>query len=201
MPRAIRVLSASERRDAAVLDTLILPYAQRQAQKGFVFGLKGTCVELDFVEPVRLRTDDALVLEEGGLVEVVAEAEPLVEARAADLPGLARLAWHLGDRHVPVQVLERRLRLKRDPAIETLLASLGAKLVEIEAPFEPEGGAYAAAAGEHHHHDHHHGHGHHDDHGHHHHDHDDHHHDHAHPPDHGHHHHDHHEHTDDRKRG
>lgn len=177
MPRATRVLPASERRDGAVVDTLILPYAQRQAQKGFLFGVKGTCVELDFAEPVRLRTDDALVLEEGGLVEVVAEPEPLIEARAADLPGLARLAWHLGDRHVPVQVLERRLRLRRDPAIETLLEGLGAKLTAIDAPFEPEGGAYAAAPGEHHHHDHdhhhhdhhHHGHGH--DHGHDHHDH------------------------------
>lgn len=181
MPRATRVLSASERRDAAVMDTLILSYAQRQAQKGFVFGIKGTCVELDFAEPVRLRTDDALVLEEGGLIEIVAEPEPLIEARAADLPGLARLAWHLGDRHVPVQVLERRLRLKRDPAIEALLESLGAKLTAIDAPFDPEGGAYAAPAGEHHHHDHDHGHshGHNHDLGH------DHHHDHAHDHKHG----------------
>jgi urease accessory protein len=185
MPRATRVLSASERRDAAVIDTLILPHAQRQAQKGFVFGVKGTCVELDFAEPVRLRTDDALVLEEGGLVEVVAEPEPLLEARAADLAGLARLAWHLGDRHVPVQVLERKLRLKRDPAIEALLAGLGAKLVEIEAPFEPEGGAYAAPAEghEHHHHDHHHGH------------------DHGHGQGHEHHQHDHHDHMHNRKGG
>jgi urease accessory protein len=185
MPRATRVLSASERRDAAVIDTLILPHAQRQAQKGFVFGVKGTCVELDFAEPVRLRTDDALVLEEGGLVEVVAEPEPLLEARAADPAGLARLAWHLGDRHVPVQVLERKLRLKRDPAIEALLAGLGAKLVEIEAPFEPEGGAYAAPAEghEHHHHDHHHGH------------------DHGHGQGHEHHQHDHHDHMHNRKGG
>ena len=109
MPRATRVLRAAERRDTSAVDTLILPHAQRQAQKGFLFGVKGICVELDFAEPVRLRTDDALVLDDGGLVEIVAEPEPLIEARAADLPALARLAWHLGDRHVPVQVLERRL--------------------------------------------------------------------------------------------
>jgi urease accessory protein len=178
MPRATRILAASEQRNAAVVDTLILPHAQRLAQKGFAFGVKGTCVEFDFVEPVRLRMDDALVLEEGGLIEVVAEPEPLIEVRAADLPGLARLAWHLGDRHVPVQVLERRLRFKRDPAIETLLAGLGAKLVEIDAPFEPEGGAYAASAAEHSHHHHDHPHDHHHEHGHHHHEHD--HHSHAH---------------------
>jgi urease accessory protein len=170
MPRATRVLASTERRDQPVVDTLILPYAQRSAQKGFLFGVKGTCVELDFPDAVRLRTDDALLLDDGNLVEIVAEPEALVEARAADLPGLARLAWHLGDRHVPVQVLDRKIRLKRDPAIEALLESLGAKVVAIEAPFEPEGGAYAASAGDHHHgHDHHHDHDHHDhghDHGH-----------------------------------
>src|SRR3982751_5798129 len=161
MPRATRVLRAAERRDTTAADTLILAHAQRQAQKGFLFGVRGTCVELDFAEPVRLRTDDALVLDNGGLVEIVAEPEPLIEARAADLPALARLAWHLGDRHVPVQILERRLRFKPDPAIEALLHSLRAKVVAIDAPFEPEGGAYAAPAGDHHHHDHdHHHHGH-----------------------------------------
>jgi urease accessory protein len=195
MPRATRVVTAAERKDAPVVDTLILPHAQRQAQKGFLFGTKGTCVELDFAEPVRLRTDDALVLDDGGLIEVVAEPEPLVEVRAADLPSLARVAWHLGDRHVPVQIFERKLRLKREAAIEELLTSLGAKVVAIEAPFEPEGGAYEAAAGghhhhhdhdHHHHHDHAHGHGHHD-HGHYdrgHHDHD-HHHGHSHDHKHG----------------
>src|SRR5215471_16962538 len=162
MPRATRVLAPNERRDQPAVDTLILSYAQRSAQKGFLFGAKGTCVELDFAEPVRLRTDDALVLDNGGLVEVVAEPEPLLEVRANDLPSLARLAWHLGDRHVPVQVFERKLRLKRDPAIEAMLASLGAKVAAIEAPFEPEGGAYEAAASHDHHHDHDHDHHHHD---------------------------------------
>ena len=193
MPRATRVLRAAERRDTSAVDALILPHAQRQAQKGFLFGVKGTCVEIDFAELVRLRTDDALVLDGGGLVEIVAEPEPLIEARAADLPALARLAWHLGDRHVPVQVLERRLRLKPDPAIETLLQSLGAKVVAIDAPFEPEGGAYDAAVGDHGHDHHHHDHGHdHHDHGHAHgHDHG---HDHDHAHDHDHHDHGHHKH-------
>jgi urease accessory protein len=199
MPRATRVLTAAERGDTPAADTLILPYSQRQAQKGFLFGIKGTCVELDFAEPVRLRTDDALLLDDGGLVEVVAEPEPLIEARAADLPALARLAWHLGDRHVPVQVLERRLRLKRDPAIEELLENLGAKIVAIDAPFEPEGGAYAAPAGDHSHHDHHrHGHDHHE-HGHQH--AHDHHHDHGHDHDHDHHHDHGHHHDHEHKRG
>lgn len=189
MPRATSVQSAADRKGGNVVDTLILPYAQRQVRQGFVFGVKGTCVEIDLAEPTRLRTDDALVLDDGGIVEVVAEPEPLIEVRAADLPSLARVAWHLGDRHVPVQILERRLRLCRDPAIEALLEALGAKVIAIEAPFEPEGGAYEAAAGEHAHHDHHHhDHHHHDHHGHDHHHHHGDSHDHH---DHGHHGHDH----------
>src|SRR5262249_41823427 len=107
--------------------------------------------------------------------------------------------WHLGDRHVPVQVLANRLRLRRDGALEAMLSALGARLTPIEAPFDPEGGAYATSVHDHHRHHHHHGHEHHD-HSHHHHGHDHHahgHHDHAH--DHGHHHghahdHDHHDH-------
>jgi urease accessory protein len=173
MPRATSVLSAAHRKGDTVVDTLILPFAQRQVQQGFLFGIKGTCVEIDLAEPVRLRTDDALVLEDGNVVEIVAEAEPLIEVRAADLAALARLAWHLGDRHVPVQILERRLRLARDPAIEALLERLGAKVAMIDAPFEPEGGAYAAAPGDHGHDHHHHHHDHVHDHSHdHHHEHD-----------------------------
>ncbi len=182
MPRAKSIQTAADRKDGTVADTLILPFARRQVKQGFLFGVKGTCVEIDFPDPVRLRTDDALVLEDGSLIEVVAEAEPLFEVRAADVAGLSRLAWHLGDRHVPIQILERRLRFARDPAIEAMLQSLGVKVAAIEAPFEPEGGAYEASGGhdhDHRHHDHDHGHDHH--HGH------DHDHDHC-DHDHGHHH-------------
>lgn len=162
MPHATSVLAAARRHDRPVADTVILDFAQRSAQKVTVTSVKGATIEIDLHEPVRLRTDDLLVLDDGGLVEVVAAPEPLIEARAADVAGLSRLAWHLGDRHVPVQVLPNRIRARRDAAIETLLGALGAKVAMIEAPFEPEGGAYASSHG-HDHHDHdHHGHSHHE---------------------------------------
>lgn len=185
MLRAIRVLAADHRHDRPIADTVILDYAQRSTPKIAVSGVKGTSIDIDLHTPARLRTDDLLELDSGALVEVVAAPEPLIEARAADVSALARLAWHLGDRHVPVQLLPNRIRAQRNAAIETLLKSLGAKVVSIEAPFEPEGGAYEATCAQHDHahhghdHDHHHGH----DHAH------DHHHDHA--RGHGHHHHDH----------
>jgi len=165
MSRASSVIAASHRHNRPVADTVILDYAQRNAQKLTVTGAKGGVIEIDLHQPVLLRTDDLLVLDDGSLVEVVAAPEPLIEARLADVAGLARLAWHLGDRHVAVQMLPNRMRARRDSAIENLLTSLGAKLVMIEAPFEPEGGAYAQqanAACDHHDHDHSHdnGHGH-----------------------------------------
>jgi urease accessory protein len=155
MPRAIRVLAAGEPRPA-IIDTLLLTAEQRRMQRGFVFGGKGTCVELDFPEPLTLRTDDTLLLDDGNAVEVVAEVEPLLEVRA-EFPVLARLAWMLGDRHVAVEILPNRLRLRRDPALETLLASTGGKVRAIDAPFSPEGGAYAIGGAPHDRHAHNHG--------------------------------------------
>jgi len=154
--RAIRVLAAAERRDRPPVDTVILDYAQRSsAQKIAVTGVKGGAFEIDLHEPTRLRTDDLLLLDDGGLVEVVAAPEPLIEARAADVAALSRLAWHLGDRHVPIQVLPNRIRARRDAAVEELLKVLGAKTTVLEAPFEPEGGAYESShAHDHAHHDH-----------------------------------------------
>lgn len=171
MQRATSVLAAADRQGRAIVDTVILDYTQRSARKIAITGVKGGAFEIDLHEPRRLRTDDLLLLEDGRLVEVVAAPEPLIEARAADLAALARLAWHLGDRHVPVQVLNNRVRARGDPAVETLLKSLGAKVTLIEAPFEPEGGAYEASHAHGHDHAHDHGHGHHHGHSHHHHDH------------------------------
>jgi urease accessory protein len=158
MPRASSVTGAGYSHGRPVVDTVILDFAQRNAARLTVTGVKGIVVDIALHEPTRLRTDDLLVLDDGTLVEVVAAPEPLIEARAADVAGLSRLAWHLGDRHVAVQVLPNRIRARRDAAIEVLLASLGAKVTQIDAPFEPEGGAYASAHG--HDHDDHHGHSH-----------------------------------------
>jgi urease accessory protein len=157
MPRASSFITAGYRHDRPVIDTLILDYGQRSAQNLTVIGIKGVSIEINLHHPMRLRTDDLLVLDDGSLVEVVAAPEPLIEAHGSDLGTLARFAWHLGDRHVPVQVLPNRIRARLDGAIENLLASLGAKMVAIEAPFEPEGGAYSQEADsgcDHHHHNH-----------------------------------------------
>lgn len=171
MPRVTTVLAAGSYDAAGVADSVILNRAQRQAAHGTFTAVSGASIELDLRSPAMLRMGDALVLEDGRLVEVVAEAEPLLEVREADVGRLARLAWQLGDRHIPLQILPKRVRMSRDPTAEALLRRLGATPVAIEAPFEPEGGAYRVAAHPHRHddHDHAHHHDHDHDHGHHHH--------------------------------
>jgi urease accessory protein len=161
MLRAVAILRAGQKHTGEIIDTLLLDYDQRRMPGGILSGLKGTQVEIAIVQSAAITTDDCLVLEDGRLIEVVARPEPLLEIRAGDAAGIARLAWHLGDRHIPAQLHERRLRVRSDPTTEKLLLALGANALTIEAPFEPEGGAYAGGHDHHHAHDHsHHGHNH-----------------------------------------
>jgi len=149
-------------------------------------GVGGLNFLLDLPEAVALRSGDALKLEDGRLVEILGASEPLAEIRAESPEHLLRLAWHLGNRHLPVQVAGQKLRIRRDHVIEAMVQGLGGQVRAIEAAFDPEGGAYAQATHAHHHghhHDHDHGHRHddrhHDDRGHHTHKHDPAHHDHG----------------------
>lgn len=159
MPRATSIIAAHNARGLSASDSLLLDHAQRAAGSLKAESVKGKTVHIDFKD--RLRHDDVIALDDGSYVEIVARPEALVEARAADVSALARIAWHLGDRHIAVQLLPNRVRALRSPATEELLTALGAKVATIDAPFEPEGGAYEVPA----HHDHaHHGHEHHHDH-------------------------------------
>jgi urease accessory protein len=179
-------------------DTVVLDYDDRHRRRVAMTGVRGLAFLLDLPEAVMLRGGDGLALDDGRIVEVVAAPEELAEIRAADAAALTRLAWHLGNRHLPTELLKKSLRIRRDHVIEDMARRLGAEVAAIEAPFNPEGGAYVAAAPghdhgahDHHHHgDAHHRHGDHQSvgapphaHGHDHHDHD---HDHGHPHDHDH---------------
>jgi len=109
-------------------------------------GTRGLEFLLDLENAVALRGGDALVLDDGRLVEVVAAPEPLAEIRCNDPQHLVRVAWHLGNRHLPTQIMGKALRIRRDHVIEAMVQGLGARVIEIEAPFDPEGGAYAEAS-------------------------------------------------------
>ena len=192
----------------APADTVVLDFDDRHRRRMAMTGTRGLAFLLDLENATALRGGDALVLEDGRLVEVVAAAEPLVEIKGSDPHHLIRVAWHLGNRHLPTQIMPKALRIRRDHVIEAMVKGLGARVIEIEAPFDPEGGAYAEAAAHGHahdvhahdvhaHHAHgHEGHAHHDHghggHGHDHHAHEHHAHDHDHDHHHGHGHHEHH---------
>src|SRR6266576_1873469 len=190
MIRATQV-RAQHRWTVAPADTVVLDFDDRHRRRMSMTGTRGLEFLLDLETAVALRGGDALVLEDGRLIEVVAAPEPLLEIRCNDPLHLVRVAWHLGNRHLPTQIMPKGLRIRRDHVIEAMVKGLGARIIEIEAPFDPEGCAYAGHA--HAPHDsaaHDHGHHHHDDHGHHHHS-NDHHHQHDEHCDHDHHHHDH----------
>ena len=144
MIRATKV-QGQHRWTQAGADTVVLDFDDRHRRRMAMTGTRGLEFLLDLEHTVALRGGDALVLEDGRLIEVVAAPEPLVEIRGADPLHLVRVAWHLGNRHLPTQIMPKGLRIRRDHVIEAMVTGLGARIIEIEAPFDPEGGAYAAA--------------------------------------------------------
>jgi urease accessory protein len=158
MIRATRVLGQHRWTEAAV-DTVVLDFDDRHRRRMAMTGTRGFEFLLDLEHATALRGGDALVLDDGRLVEVVAAPESLLEIRGTDPHHLVRLAWHLGNRHLPAQIMAKALRIRRDHVIEAMVKGLGARVVEITAPFDPEGGAYAESAHGHEAHGH-------DDHGH-----------------------------------
>ncbi|MGO8910678.1 MAG: urease accessory protein UreE [Bradyrhizobium sp.] len=142
MIRATQV-RGSHRWSEPAADTVVLDFDDRHRRRMAMTGTRGLAFLLDLEHAVALRGGDALVLDDGRLVEVVAVPEPLAEIRCNDPQHLVRVAWHLGNRHLPTQITARGLRIRRDHVIEAMVKGLGARIIEIEAPFDPEGGAYA----------------------------------------------------------
>ena len=136
--------------DTVVLDTVVLDYDARHRRRIAMTTAGGLDFLLDLERTQRLRDGDHLVLDDGRLIRVVAAPEPLAEVRCADLRHLVRVAWHLGNRHLPTMLDGDRLVVRRDHVIEDMVRGLGAEVAHIEGPFNPEGGAYA---GGHHHRD------------------------------------------------
>src|ERR1700690_3208882 len=144
MIRATQV-RGQHRWSEAAADTIVLDFDDRHRRRMAMTGTRGLEFLLDLENAMALRGGDALVLDDGRLVGVLAAPEPLLEIRGADPQHLVRLAWHLGNRHLPTQIMPRGIRIRRDHVIEAMVRGLGARVIEIEAPFDPEGGAYAGS--------------------------------------------------------
>lgn len=153
-----------------VADIVMLDFETRNSRSGTLTGMRGTAIELALEKAATLRTGDALVTADGRFVEVLGKPEKLMDIRPEAEADLARIAWQLGNHHLPMQLSGKRIRIRPSAEIATILSGLGAKVTEIEAPFDPEGGAYLVPVNTPHvhgpdcgcdHHDHaHHGHGH-----------------------------------------
>ncbi len=155
MRRAAVVARAGTWPAGECVDSITLAYDDRYRRRLRLLGDGGTDFLLDLPEPAVLRDGDGLRLDEGGYVLVRAADEPLVEIRARDPLLFARLAWHLGNRHLPTEIDGERMLIRDDHVIVDMLRGLGAEVRHVSAPFNPEGGAYGQ-----HNHDHRHPHAH-----------------------------------------
>ena len=154
MLRAIEVVRAGLWAGQPV-DAVRLDYDHRTRRRIRLRAVGGLEFLLDLAEPPVLAAGDGIRLEDGRIVLVEAEPERLIEISCANVRALARIAWHLGNRHLAAEIGERSIRVREDHVIADMVRGLGAAVDVVERPFNPEGGAYAAAAtgegGSHHH--------------------------------------------------
>jgi len=148
--RADSVLPAGTWDAAGEIDTVLIDFDRRHRRRILLRTQQGREVLLDLSQALRLREGDGLPVD-GGVVRVCAKPERLLEIHAHDPREIVRIAWHLGNRHLPVQLLGDCIRIRVDHVIEEMVRGLGGHVAVIEAPFDPEAGAYAG--GHHHHHD------------------------------------------------
>jgi urease accessory protein len=123
---------------------VLLPFELRQKSRFRTTVEGGEEIGLFLDRGTVLRDGDCLEADDGRVVRVVGADENLLEVRCADAISLARAAYHLGNRHTPVQVGAGWLRLAADDVLAGMLRGLGATVTPLRAPFEPEAGAYAA---------------------------------------------------------
>jgi len=132
------------------VDRVLIDYDRRFRRRIVLATVLGAEVLIDLPQAVRLRDGDGLPVPTG-VVRVCAQAEELMEIHAHADGELVRIAWHLGNRHLPVQLLDDRIRIRADHVIGEMVEGLGGHVELIQAPFDPEAGAYSG--GHHHHHD------------------------------------------------
>lgn len=140
--------------ESTAADTVVLDFDGRHRRRHAMNGQAGLAWLLDLPQPAVLRSGDGLVLSDGRIVRVDAAPERLMEISAPGTAALVRIAWHLGNRHLPTQLLSGRVRIRHDHVMEAMVRGLGGTVVAIEAPFDPEGGAFAQAQLHDHPHDH-----------------------------------------------
>ena len=149
MRRAIAVHRRGQWPQDAAIDSVKLTHLDRHRRRIRLIADSGEAYLLDLPRAHHLVDGDGLELEAGGYLRVRAAGEPLFEITARDPAALLRIAWHLGNRHLPVQIAGEGLRIRPDHVIAEMVTRLGGRITELETPFDPETGAYTG--GGHHH--------------------------------------------------
>lgn len=160
MRRAIEVKPTGGGDARGPMASVTLPFDERHRRRIRMTDDAGEAFLLDLPDAVLLDHGDQLILDDGGLIEVLAASEPVADIVCADAAHAARIAWHIGNRHTPLQVMDGgRLRMRDDHVLVAMVEGLGARVERRSAPFQPEPGAYASSH-KHGAHEHRHGHGH-----------------------------------------
>jgi len=133
--------------------TLTLDFDARHRRRIRLTTDHGEDVLLDLPKAVAMANGDGLQLDDGSWLRIQAATEQIIEVRHQDRHQLMRLAWHLGNRHLPTEIRDDALRIRPDHVIEDMLHRFGADLVKVEVSFQPEGGAYGGNGHDHHHSD------------------------------------------------
>lgn len=137
LPKAVRVASGSD-----ADEQVSLTYDERHRRRIRMTSDSGREFLLDLPKAIALADGDALELDDGTSITVRAVPEPVADIRAETANDLVCIAWHLGNRHWPTQVLEDGLRIRADHVLVEMIKGLGGEVTLHDAPFQPEGGAY-----------------------------------------------------------
>jgi urease accessory protein len=151
--RALELLAAGSWDLALEIDEVLMGYDSRFRRRIVLKTQAGKSVLVDLPKAARMRDGDGLLVD-AGIVRIRAESEALMEVHVPDAVGLIRIAWHLGNRHLPVQLLGDHIRIREDSVIAQMIEGLGGHIHVVLAPFDPEDGAYASTVPhKHNHHD------------------------------------------------
>ena len=148
MTRAVSVIRRPAVKPGAVTDSITLDHEARGRRRLAMTTDGGLAFLLDLPRPANLNDGDALKLEDGRLVLVRAAQEELVEITAATPLRLAKIAWHLGNRHTPAEVTEEAIYVAPDHVLVEMVRGLGGAARPVTRPFRPEHGAYHGHAHE-----------------------------------------------------
>ncbi|KKC37251.1 urease accessory protein UreE [Devosia epidermidihirudinis] len=141
MLRAVAILPP-DHGQGIPFDLIVLQHDERRLRRKLLVLQHGDEVLVDFPQTITLQPRSALQLEDGRLVEIIAAEELLYDVRARDTEHLVQLAWHIGNRHTSAQLEAKRILIKRDHVLKTMLLGLGATVSDVCEPFFAEHGAY-----------------------------------------------------------